>query len=181
MRVAFLLWPFHLCKLLISLWTCMWECEDFIVMIMKIAVFWHVMLCSFLDTYEHCGRTCIPYVVGKMVNRRANFSTLKMKDAGRMFLWNVSVDVLNYKMSEPRRWRMLAGCFCEMSVLMYWTTRCHNPEDEGCWQDVSVKCQCWCTELQDVTTLKMKDAGRMFLWNVSVDVLNYKMSQPRRQ
>jgi hypothetical protein len=26
MRVAFLLWHFHLCKLLISLWICMWCC-----------------------------------------------------------------------------------------------------------------------------------------------------------
>jgi hypothetical protein len=103
MRVVFLLWPFHLCKLLISLWTCMWGCEGFIVMSMRIAVFWHVMLCSFLDTYEHCGRTCIPYVVGRRVIRRANSSTLKMKDAGRMLLRNVGVGVPNYKKSQPRR------------------------------------------------------------------------------
>lgn len=103
MRVAFLLWHFHLCKLLIILWTCMWGCEGFIVMIMKITVFWHVIQCSFLDTYEHCGRTCIPYVVGRRVNRRANSSTLKMKDAGRMFLLNVGVDVPNYKTSQTRR------------------------------------------------------------------------------
>jgi len=72
-------------------------------MIMRVAVFWHVMLCSFLDTYEHCGRTCIPYVVGRRVNRRANSSTLKMEDAGGMFLQNVDVNVPNYRMSQPRR------------------------------------------------------------------------------
>jgi len=72
-------------------------------MFMKIAVFWHVMLCSFLDTYEQCGRTCIPYVVHRRVNRRANSSTLKMKDAGVMFVRNVGVDVPNYKTSQPRR------------------------------------------------------------------------------
>jgi len=72
-------------------------------MIMKITVFWHVMLCSFFDTFEHCGRTYIPCVVSRRVNRRANSSTLKMKDTGRMFLLNVGVDVPNYKTSQPRR------------------------------------------------------------------------------
>jgi len=72
-------------------------------MIVKITVFWHVILCSFLDTYEHCVRTCIPYVVGRRVNRRANSSTLTMKDASGMFLLNVDVDVPNYKTSQPRR------------------------------------------------------------------------------
>jgi len=74
-------------------------------MIMRIAVFWHMMLCSFLDTYEHYGRTCISYIVGRRVNRRANSSTLKMKDAGGMFLKTL--------------------------VLMYRTTGRHNPEDNN--------------------------------------------------
>jgi hypothetical protein len=72
-------------------------------MIMKIAVFWHVMPCSFLGTHEHCGGTFIPYVVGRRVNRKAISSTLKMKDVGGMFLLNVGVDVPNYSMSQPRR------------------------------------------------------------------------------
>jgi hypothetical protein len=72
-------------------------------MIMKITVLWYVMLCSFFDTYGHCGRTCIPYVVSRRVDRRANSSTLKMKDAGGMCLLNVGVDVPNYKTSQPRR------------------------------------------------------------------------------
>jgi hypothetical protein len=37
------------------------------------------------------------------VDRRANSSTLKMKDAGGMFLQNIGVNVPNYRTSQPRR------------------------------------------------------------------------------